>query len=270
MSQFSQSKVLLPLYIYPQVGAWDPLYTAVAANPCVRFVVIINPNSGPGAAPWWPNEDYVREIARLNALPNVTTLGYVRVAYCRRPVQDVLEDIETYRRRAREDDRLRVEGIFVDETVNLYSEEAKKYLDAIDRRARTLIGVVENKMASLNIFLNETEQSELITPKMIHNPGTAVSAELAAPGPEITVVVETSYEEFMTEGYQEWLSTSPYKRARTAYIVHSVPQGEVKALTIALCERAEYLFVTSAFCGFYESFAGSWHDFVASLAERRK
>ncbi|OAG20231.1 hypothetical protein CC77DRAFT_989826 [Alternaria alternata] len=246
MSQFSQSKVLLPLYIYPQVGAWDPLYTAVAANPCVRFVVIINPNSGPGAAPWWPNEDYVREIARLNALPNVTTLGYVRVAYCRRPVQDVLEDIETYRRRAREDDRLRVEGIFVDETVNLYSEEAKKYLDAIDRRARTLIGV------------------------MIHNPGTAVSAELAAPGPEITVVVETSYEEFMTEGYQEWLSTSPYKRARTAYIVHSVPQGEVKALTIALCERAEYLFVTSAFCGFYESFAGSWHDFVASLAERRK
>ncbi|KAH6862034.1 Spherulation-specific family 4 [Alternaria alternata] len=246
MSQFSQSKVLLPLYIYPQVGAWDPLYTAVAANPCVRFVVIINPNSGPGAAPWWPNEDYVREIARLNALPNVTTLGYVRVAYCRRPVQDVLEDIETYGRRAREDDRLRVEGIFVDETVNLYSEEAKKYLDAIDRRARTLIGV------------------------MIHNPGTAVSAELAAPGPEITVVVETSYEEFMTEGYQEWLSTSPYKRARTAYIVHSVPQGEVKALTIALCERAEYLFVTSAFCGFYESFAGSWHDFVASLAERRK
>ncbi|RII16917.1 hypothetical protein CUC08_Gglean003365 [Alternaria sp. MG1] len=236
MSQFSQSKVLLPL---------------VAANPCVRFVVIINPNSGPGAAPWWPNEDYVREIARLNALPNVTTLGYVRVAYCRRPVQDVLEDIETYGRRAREDDRLRVEGIFVDETVNLYSEEAKKYLDAIDRRARTLIGVVENKM-------------------MIHNPGTAVSAELAAPGPEITVVVETSYEEFMTEGYQEWLSTSPYKRARTAYIVHSVPQGEVKALTIALCERAEYLFVTSAFCGFYESFAGSWHDFVASLAERRK
>ena len=60
---------------------------------------------------------------------------------------------------------MRVEGIFVDETVNLYSEEAKKYLDAIDRRARTLIGVVENKMASLNIFLNETEQSELITPK---------------------------------------------------------------------------------------------------------
>ena len=98
-------------------------------------------------------------------MPNVTTLGYVRVAYCRRPVQDVLEDIETYGRRAREDDRLRVEGIFVDETVNLYSEEAKKYLDAIDRRARTLIGVVENKMASLNIFLNETEQSELITPK---------------------------------------------------------------------------------------------------------
>jgi hypothetical protein len=103
--------------------------------------------------------------------------------------------------------------------------------------------------------------------KVIHNPGTAVSAELAAPGPEITVVVETSYEEFITEDYQQWLATSPYERPRTAYIVHSVPQEHVKALTRALRKRAEYLFVTSAFCDFYQSFAGSWLDFVASLAE---
>ncbi|KAG9194725.1 hypothetical protein G6011_04760 [Alternaria panax] len=247
MSQKSQSKVLLPLYIYPHPGAWDPLYTAAAAYPCLQFFVIVNPNSGPGVAPWWPNEDYVREIPRLNALPNVTTLGYVQVAYCKRPIQDVLEDIETYHRRSEQDDRLSVDGIFVDETVNLYSEEAKKYLDAIDRRARTLIGVVENRM-------------------VIHNPGTAVSAELAVPGPEITVVVETSHKDFMTQRYQEWLSTSLYKRTRIAYIVHSVPQEEVQALTRALRDRAEYLFVTSAFHGFYESFAGSWLDFVASLA----
>jgi hypothetical protein len=103
--------------------------------------------------------------------------------------------------------------------------------------------------------------------KVVHNPGTAVSAELATSGPEITVVVETAYKEFVTEDYQKWLSTSPYMRSRTAYMVHSVPQENVKALTRRLRERAEYLFLTSASCDFYGSFAGSWLGFVASLAE---
>jgi hypothetical protein len=102
--------------------------------------------------------------------------------------------------------------------------------------------------------------------KVIHNPGTAVSAELATPGPEITVVVETAYKEFVTEDYQKWLSTSPYRRSRTAYMVHSVPQEKVKALTKRLREWAEYLFVTSASCDFYGSFSGGWPEFVGSLA----
>jgi hypothetical protein len=102
--------------------------------------------------------------------------------------------------------------------------------------------------------------------KVVHNPGTAVSAELATPGPEITVVVETAYREFVTEDYQNWLSTSPYKRSRTAYMVHSVPQENVKALTRRLRERAEYLFLTSVSRDFYGSFSESWPEFVASLA----
>jgi hypothetical protein len=125
----------------------------VAAFPDLQFLVIINPNSGPGAAPWWPNEDYIREIPRLNALPNVTTLGYVRATYCKRPLQDVLEDIETYDRRGREDIRYRVDGIFLDETVNLYSEEAKRYLDTVDRRARDLMGLAGRELVSLEYLL---------------------------------------------------------------------------------------------------------------------
>lgn len=102
--------------------------------------------------------------------------------------------------------------------------------------------------------------------KIIHNPGTAVSTELATPGPEVTVVVETAYKEFVTEEYQEWLSTSPYGRSRTAYMIHSVPHKEVDSLTRALRKRAAYLFVTSASCDFYGQFAESWSEFVASLA----
>ena len=39
--------VLLPLYVYPESGAWDPVYSAVSSNPSVEFVVVVNPDSGP-------------------------------------------------------------------------------------------------------------------------------------------------------------------------------------------------------------------------------
>ncbi|KAF1833012.1 hypothetical protein BDW02DRAFT_648735 [Decorospora gaudefroyi] len=214
----------------------------IVAHPALIFYIIINPNSGPGAAPWWPNPDYVREIPRLNALPNVTTLGYVRATYCKRSLQDVGNDIKTYAARQR---GLGIDGIFVDETVNLFSEEAKAYLDAVDRKAMQCdsIGCV------------------------VHNPGTAVHTELAKPGPDITVVAETSYAHFATKEYQQWLAKSPYNWERAAYMVHSVPEDEVESLTRVLKKRAGYLFVTSESCDFYGSFARSWQTFLAVMAE---
>lgn len=91
-------------------------------------------------------------------------------------------------------------------------------------------------------------------------------AKLAAPGPDVTVVVETSYAEFVKKEYQEWLKTSPYGRSRSCYMVHSVPEGLVAGLTRALRERAEYLFVTSETIEFYSKWAVSWELFVAAVA----
>lgn len=243
-----QSKVLLPLYIYPHPGAWDPLYTALSAHPHLHFLIILNPNSGPGTAPWWPNTDYLREIPRLNALPNVTTLGYVRATYCKRAHGDICSDICAYAERGRQDAKLKVEGVFVDETVNLYSKEMKRYLDGIDERVKR-----EDAFGGEGL--------------VIHNPGTAVNKGLAAPGPDVTVVVETSYAHFVSKEYQEWLATSPYGRERAAYMVHSVPEQEVEGLTRALRKKAAYLFVTSAASEFYEKFGDSWDKFVAVMAE---
>jgi hypothetical protein len=102
---------------------------------------------------------------------------------------------------------------------------------------------------------------------VIHNPGTAVNEGLAKTGPDVTVVVETSYNQFVTKEYKEWLARSPYDRARSAYMVYSIPEGEVETLTRELREQAEYLFVTSAICNFYESFGESWEKFVAVMAD---
>jgi hypothetical protein len=98
----------------------------------------VNPNSGPGVSPWWPNEDYVRDIPRLNKFSNVRIVGYVRTTYCQRPISDVFEDIRLYAKWSRDarNAGLRVDGIFFDETPNLYSEEMKTYLDTITQRVK--------------------------------------------------------------------------------------------------------------------------------------
>ncbi|KAF1919939.1 Spherulation-specific family 4 [Ampelomyces quisqualis] len=239
-----KSTILLPLYIYPKKGAWDHLYAAISQNPDLKFLIIINPNSGPGAAPWWPNEDYVREIPRLNAYANVQVVGYVRATYCKRSIDEVCKDVQTYADRS--SIGLEVQGIFVDETTNLYSSRAKRYLDQIDEIVKAIDGI----------------GGERIT---IHNPGTAVNKELARPGPDLTVVVETSCAQFMTKEYQKWLATSPYERSRTCYMLHSVPEEKVEDLTKTLRDRAKYLFVTSATENIYGSFGSSWQMFLAAM-----
>jgi hypothetical protein len=113
-------------------------------------LIIINPNSGPGAAPWWPNEDYVREIPRLNAYSNVQIVGYVRATYCKRSIDDVCEDVEAYANRSLDGvPGLEVQGIFVDETTNLYSSKVKRYLDEIDGKVKTTEGIGGERIVSV-------------------------------------------------------------------------------------------------------------------------
>lgn len=109
--------------------------------PDLNFFVIINPNSGPGDAPWWPNVDYAREIPKLNAFTNVHTVGYVRSTYCNRPIDQVFQDIDTYAtRKIGGKDKL-FQGIFVDETVNIFSPEVKTYLDRVDSKIKGTQGL---------------------------------------------------------------------------------------------------------------------------------
>jgi hypothetical protein len=70
----------------------------------------------------------------------VTTLGYIRATYCKRGIEDLFTEIETYAERGQKDNGLVVEGIFVDETVNLYSEHVKRYLDTVDQKVKNSFG----------------------------------------------------------------------------------------------------------------------------------
>jgi len=71
--------ILVPLYIYPLPGAWDPLFQAAKAYPNVTFQAVINPDTGPGGGNC-PDASYINATSHLNAIPNIKTLAYVHTA----------------------------------------------------------------------------------------------------------------------------------------------------------------------------------------------
>jgi hypothetical protein len=127
---------------------------SIEANPNLSFIVIINPSNGPGEAGWWPNVDYIREIARLGSYANVRIVGYVHSTYCNRPIEGVLQDIRTYADRSLEDEKFQVQGVFVDETPNLYTLKTKQYLDTLNSVAWKSAHMGGERLVSLNPAAN--------------------------------------------------------------------------------------------------------------------
>ncbi|RMY72640.1 hypothetical protein D0863_04375 [Hortaea werneckii] len=127
--------ILVPLYMFPFPGAWDPLLHAAQKHPEINFHAIINPDSGPGQASC-PGPEYSTALANLIAYPNIQTLGYVHTANrwdcgsnsneictCTQPLSAVRANITRYARWPRagcsfpsgKGVSLHVDGIFIDE-----------------------------------------------------------------------------------------------------------------------------------------------------------
>lgn len=62
--------VLLPLYVYPSTGAWDPIIDSVANHTSVRFKIIINPNNGPGSTSY-PDSNYISSVSPISLQPRI-------------------------------------------------------------------------------------------------------------------------------------------------------------------------------------------------------
>ncbi|KAH0598138.1 hypothetical protein MHUMG1_04510 [Metarhizium humberi] len=245
--------VVMPLYYYPlDEATWKPLYDAAASYPDVNFLVVVNPNSGPGAAPL-PGKDYAREVPRLNAFANVHAVGYVRVDYCRKPLADACAEIDRYARWRRHPDAppgLHVEGIYVDETPNHYSPDAARYLDHLRRLVKASDGLAGERST------------------VVHNPGTPPEGELASFGdPDLVCVCEEPYHLFQGDGLQRRLVDWAPEHERCVYQISGVPQDELPAAVRDLCRRGRYVFATDLVDDFYESFGPSWPGFVAAVSE---
>jgi hypothetical protein len=88
--------VLVPLYIYPSPTAWEPLWVAVDSHPELDFLVVVNPNNGPGPD-MLPDANYIEVLARLTAAPNVKVIGYVHCSYGKRLLDELVAEVSAYR-----------------------------------------------------------------------------------------------------------------------------------------------------------------------------
>lgn len=249
--------ILLPLYIYPSPGSWDPLLTMAATHSNVDFTVIVNPASGPGTDSL-PDENYVAALRSLDHFPNVNLLGYVRCTYGDRDVADIDEDIAKYgdweaQISDLDDGGLGVtlQGIFLDE----FPAEAE-YLPL---------------MAHISQQIQDTWADTMDTKATVtYNPGVVVDPAFY-PLADYIVAFEDSEAErstFMDDGLTQ---VDMDDRKKTGAIVHTYEGSpdDLEGLVDEMVDTGiESLFVTHQVGGQYNEWPEMWEHLVEILSKR--
>lgn len=227
--------ILLPLYVYPNNGAWEPLYAAAKAYPKTDFTVVVNPCSGPCRGSL-PETVYQLEIPKLRTFPNIRTLGYVATNYTNRPIDEVIIDINTYASWSgtSNNTHMSVDGIFFDETPALYVAEKYEYLKNLSQKVK-----------------NEPKFKDRL---VVHNPGNISFLEEQAKLPsytalaDISVIFEESFDRWVHRDIFDRLQDLPIRKNKLAVILHSVPDVSRTVMDWVvenLEASAEWIFVTS-------------------------
>lgn len=241
--------VLIPLYIYPLEGAWEPLFEAAQANPHVTFQVVVNPGNGPGPDAL-PDASYIAAIGRLCQLPNVQPLGYVHCTYGKRDRDAIERDIDTYM--GWNDEGFRVEGIFFDETP----------WEPVHR----------DLMASHTRHVRETwrRTSPGRVATVVYNPGVVVVRPYFDDA-DYVVVFEQSARHWKDYFLAQGLPQIPRElRAKAVIIVHTCDESQLEQAVAGLTREIVNLgfggiHLTDEVDGGYTRWPGQWRPFTDAL-----
>ncbi|MEH1841588.1 MAG: spherulation-specific family 4 protein [Nostoc sp.] len=195
--------ISIPAYFYPGTY-WQK---ATVAAPRVS-VMIMNPNSGPGAA---KNTDYVTAVKNAQAA-GIKVIGYVHTSYGTRSATPVKTEIDQYKT------WYAVDGIFLDEVAKSTNNFAYY---------TNLANYIRNTKGSLVML----------------NPGT-VPAEDYIKLADITVVFEDTYSNYQNWQAPAWLFNYPANKF--AHLIHSTfgTTGMNDAIGLALKRNAGTIYVT--------------------------
>ncbi|PSN60636.1 hypothetical protein BS50DRAFT_604619 [Corynespora cassiicola Philippines] len=201
--------ILLPLYIYPWPGVWDPLYWAAGNNTNLNITVVVNPCSGP-CLTGLPEAPYRTEIPKLKTYPNIRTLGYVATNWANKPIADLLSEIRRYAEWAAimNDPSMAVDGIFFDETPGPYQWQSHDYL---------------------KVATDEVKGSQGLGQRLVvHNPGVLPDhtwnyLDLA----DITVIFEDTYAALLDaqrfHALRDFQNASKRPKSALAIMMHTIP-----------------------------------------------
>ncbi|KAF2758819.1 hypothetical protein EJ05DRAFT_510697 [Pseudovirgaria hyperparasitica] len=242
--------VFVPLYIYPNPGAWDQLYQAAWQYPDLDFTVVVNPHSGPGSSAL-PDANYTREIPKLNEFDNVRTLGYVATDYGSKALDLTLAEIAMYAAWAEKSANMTMDGVFFDETPTHYDANADAYMQAVSTAVQESDGFGESFV--------------------VHNPGYIPDQRYMAYA-DLTVVFEQTYSAWMEMGISHQLDDLNYNKRNLVSLVHSLPditEESLKCLADHLQLLTGHVFLTSLDSAYYQSFSPQFGEYVALLSSIR-
>jgi hypothetical protein len=195
------SAVIFPLYIYPgtNCAAWTSLISSISAHNTIQFLIIINPDSGPGAVNSQPDTNYQACIAQLFTTGaasgnNVKILGYVATGFGDRAVSAVNADIDTYMGWT---STYRPQGIFFDQAATAAASLAN--YQTFSARVKTDLGS---------------------TAYVVLNPGTAPVSTGYFSIANLVVTFEGNYADFSTASIPISSSTPANKQGA---IIHTGP-----------------------------------------------
>ena len=254
----------------------------IAAYPNVSFTIVVNPFNGPGLDDL-PDENYQREIPNLTCYANVRLVGYVHTTWANRDLALVLKDIDKYAQWPARSGiaRLKVRGIFLDETPNAYDAQAELYLAKLRKHVKEMPGGEDNLVRKspswvLGKKLPPTQMcfhvDNLLIKKVIHNPGSVPDMAFLTLA-DSTIIFEDTYTTFQTRVSNAVFSAtalSRVDRSKLACVIHSIPRDlgveEWSKLGRQTRKIAGDLFLTDLYEHYYANFAPKWAEFVDAMA----
>jgi hypothetical protein len=229
-------ELLVPAYFYPVASRRADYWGELAATaPKASITAILNPASGPGAA---PDANYVSAISRLQTAGG-KVIGYVSSSYANRSLSDVVADINKYVA------FYPVQGFFIDEMTNDTDTTHVQFYQS-----------VYNYIKGLN--------PQYV---VVGNPGTSTAEIYASlPVADKLVVFEGSAASYGAYVPSAWQAS--YGHGQFVHIVYGASKSQMtKIMNGAAARGASNMFVTSdKLANPYDTLPSYWTDEVNRAA----
>ena len=242
-SDKSKLKILIPLYIYPDLHQDDSFWKAVAeAQSHVDITAIINPHNGPLHDISDPRyKDYQKGLQALRDA-KVTILGYSPTNYTKREKHKIQADIDTYVQ------HYDIDGIFFDEAANTAEHK--------------------NFYAQLATYIRTKTNLKLI----MLNPGVATAPAYVDAQHSIAdtvVTFEQTYAHWtQVPGPPPWTQT--LTASRFALLVHTAPNitAMKRAIDLGASHHYGYIYITDDMgANPWDTLPSYWQDMVRYIQQ---